>query len=375
MHFGPERGRMGRCQFADLSNDTSDPRTRSPPPRAQMTTEPFGTTAAGETVTRITLDNGAIRIGVLTLGAIVQDVRLTRADRPLALGSPDLAAYDGGPMAYFGAIVGPVANRIGGGRGRLDRDLLTMERNATGGHSLHSGAAGLHAKVWQIDTLRRDTVALTTTAAPGEGGLPGARQWRLRYRAGPGAALSITIEARSDAPTWMNCAFHGYWALGPAPGIEGHALRLTASSYLQTDAHALPTGRILPVAESPFDFRIARRLTAEDRIDHNFCLAEARRAPERVAWLTGPDGIAMELATTEPGLQVYTLDGFDPGPSRSHHGPGYGPRAGLALEPQGWPDAPNQPGFPPIRLNAGRLWRQDTRFSFRRLDRIDQPAP
>lgn len=317
----------------------------------------FGTTGDGARVRRVALAAGRLTAGILTHGAILQDLRLD--GRPLTLGAPDLAAYDDGPMRHFGAVIGPVAGRVRDARAPLDGQVLALG-DAPMGHALHSGAAPLHAKSWEIADAGPAHVTLLARAAPGEGGLPGARRFSATY-ALQEEGLRLTLAAGTDAPTLVNLAHHGYWHLGGPPGLDGHRLRIDADRVLPIDADTLPTGEIAPVAGTRFDFRAPKPLPPE-MIDNCFCLADAPRPRTPCARLEGPDGTALELATTMPGLQVYTGEGAATPGVPGHGGVPYGPRPGLALEPQFWPDAPNHPDFPPIRLAPGETWRSDTLF-------------
>ncbi len=149
--------------------------------------------------------------------------------------------------------------------------------------------------------------------------------------------MRLELTATTDRPTWMNLAQHSYWNLDGSPHWQGHSLRIAAEHWLPVDDRLLPTGEMRPVA-GEMDFRRPRLLQpGAPALDHNFCLAPARRALTEVAEVTGAQGLRMRIATTEPGLQVYDGRGaVRPG------GPVY---EGLALEPQGWPDAPNRPAF------------------------------
>lgn len=315
-----------------------------------MQRSPFGKTADGRPVERITLENGALSVSILTLGATLQDARLNGQDRPLTLGSGRVEEYaEGGAFQYFGAIVGPVANRIGKARAPLDGRVLTLEANGAGGHALHGGATGLHQKLWKVETAEAGRLLLSTTAPDGEGGYPGNRRFEAEFTL-DGAALVLALRAETDAPTLVNLANHSYWNLGGTADFHGHLLQIDAESYLPADDTVLVTGEIRPVAETAMDFRTPRVLTAADAIDHNFCLSRARGALRDVASLTAPDGTRLTIATTEPGLQIF--DARQAG------------RAGLAIEAQFWPDAPNHADFPSVRLEPGDNWEQVTRFSF-----------
>ena len=317
--------------------------------------EPFGTTRAGADVAAIPLRAGRLSARILTLGAILQDLRLDA--QPLTLGSADLAAYDNGPLQHFGAVIGPVAGRLRDGQGGLAGRSLKL---STGPHphALHCERHGLHRAIWSVADAGGAHVRLETAAAPGAGGLPGARRFAATYALSE-TALRLTLEAETDAATWINLTHHGYWRLGAAPGLDGHRLQIAAERHLPIDADTLPTGDIAPVAGTRFDFRDARVLAPTDRIDHCFCLSEAETAPRAVAAFTAPDGMALSVYSTSPGLQIFTGDGVSSGAYPGHDGQPYHSRPGLAIEPQGWPDAPNHPSFPSIEVGPGQAWRRE----------------
>ncbi len=309
---------------------------------------PFGTTAAGRAVETIDLAAGDLAVTVLTYGAILQDVRLRGVAHSLTLGSSRLVDYET-TMPFHGAIVGPVANRISGARAEIGARVCRFEANE-GIHLLHSGAAGLHRKVWEVAETGPQRAVLAVALPDGEGGFPGARQVRAIFEVEAPATLRLTLTATSDAPTWMNLANHSYWCLDGPGGWAGQRLWVDAGSYLPVDGAVIPTGEVAPVDETAFDFRNARAVApGEPALDTCFCLAESRRALMPVAALEGRRGVRLEMATTEPGLQV-----FDGRPLYR----------GLALEAQGWPDAPNQSGFPSVVLEPGEIYRQITEWRF-----------
>jgi aldose 1-epimerase len=211
-----------------------------------------------------------------------------------------------------------------------------------------------------------DVVALALRLPDGHMGFPGALEARVAYRIRPGPALELEIAATTDAPTLCGFAQHSYFNLDGTPSALDHLLRVDADSYLETDADMIPTGPPRPVAGTPFDFREARPVRrGGTRYDHNFCLAETRQPLREVAALRGPQsGLTMTVETTEPGLQLYdgarTATGAVPGLA----GASYGPFAGIALEPQCWPDAPNRSWAHQVRLAPGDEYRQVSRFRF-----------
>lgn len=301
--------------------------------------EGFGTTKAGEDVRRAVLDNGTLRVAFLSYGATVQSVLFK--GRNMTVGGTSMAEYEGS-RRVFGALVGPVANRIGYGRGQINGAHHRFEVNRAP-HMLHSASAALHLRVWDM-TLEGDTVVLEITCPDGEAGFPGHRTITARYRV-DGAALTLEIEGRTDQPSLMNIANHSYWNLGG--GFAAHRLRIDADHYLPTDDTSLPTGEISNVGGTPYDFRKGRHLTEGiPPLDHNFCLNAGGRAV-----LTGANA-EMTVETDAPGLQVYDAATQSP------------PYCGVALEAQHWPDAPNNPEFPSIAVMPDSIYRQSTRWTF-----------
>lgn len=327
-----------------------------------------GAAEDGRAVHSITLSEGGLALRLLTLGATVQDLRLEGVDRPLVLGAEGPAAY-AGPLLYAGAIVGPVANRIGGASARVGGRLCRFEANE-GPTLLHSGASGLHARIWEIEATGPDHATLICHLGDGDGGFPGNRTIRAAFALSAPGTLTLTLTAESDAATLLNLAHHGYWNLDGTADMRGHRLSVRADTYLGTDASLIPEGLPRPVDGTPFDLREGRKLSDMPPLDHNFCLAPARRPVTEAATLTGGSGVRLRIETTEPGLQVYDGRHLAVLPGLGLGGRGYGRFAGIALEPQLWPDAPNRPDFPPALLRPGETYRQVTRF---RLDRVQRP--
>lgn len=325
----------------------------------------FGTTAAGDPVQRVVIGAGDLSAAILTRGAVLQDVRLAGRPHTLTAGSADLAAYEG-DMAYCGAIVGPVANRIAQARAQIDGTDHHFEPNFRGKHTLHGGATGPHAMIWDLAEVAPDRVTLTLTLPDGRGGFPGTRRITAHVRAEAPATLTLTLDATTDAPTLLNLANHSFWRLSDAPTMAGHTLAIHADRYTPVDAELIPTGAAAPVEGTRFDFRAGRPLTdgGDGLIDHNFCLADARGPLRPACTLTAPDGLRLEMSTTEPGLQVFDGHTLDLPHWPTQDGGHWQAHAAIALEAQFWPDAPNQPGFPSILLTPGAPWQQVTRWRF-----------
>ena len=326
---------------------------------------PFGTLADGRAVQAVRLRRGELTAVVLTYGAALQDLRLAGAPYSLTLGSEVLGAYEG-PMDYFGAVVGPVANRIGGATAMIAGRRYDFPANE-GAVLLHGGARGVQARLWEIAEAEADRLVLRLRLADGDQGFPGNRDVIADFALDDAAALTLRLSATSDAPTLMNLANHSYWNLDGRADYAGHRLTVAAASYLPVTEELLPTGEARPVTGG-FDLRQGRTLDLTEGYDHCFCLARAPRALTPVVELVGRTGVRMVMETTEPGLQVYDGRGVDLGAFPGHAGQPYGHHAGLALEAQRWPDAPNHPGFPSVLLAPGVRQEQVTCWRFDRVD-------
>lgn len=317
---------------------------------------PFGTMADGTAVERITLQSGGLTASVLTLGAVLQDLRIAGVAHGLTLGSDRLADYEGA-MRYHGPVIAPVVNRLTDAQAMIDGRICRFEPNQDGRHVLHSGSAGSHLAVWSILESRADAVLLGLAMPDGAGGFPGNRQVTARFTALPGLALRLEIRAETDQPTIFNAANHSYWNLDGSESYDGHRLRIAADAYLPCTDAFIPTGEIRPVEGTIFDFRnFAAVSPGNPSLDNCFCLSRERTALRDVLWLEGRSGLRMTVATTEPGMQIYD--------ARAALRPGRGPGEGIAVEAQGWPDAPNKPAFPAITLTPGQPVTQITEWRF-----------
>lgn len=313
---------------------------------------PFGTVHAGHAVEKITLSNAHLRVGILTYGAILQSLHLTGVDYNLTLGSAQIADYEGA-MMYHGSLIAPIVNRFTDAQARIAGQTLRFEANFLGKHSLHSGAAGTQHKIWTIEAATQDTVKLGLTLPDGEGGFPGLRHVTARY-ALDGATLRMDVTVVSDRATLWNAANHSYWNLDGTATFAGHRLEIMADHYLPTDPDFVPTGEIRAVAGTEMDFRKARQIDPNaPALDNCFCLGQSALRPALI--LTGTSGVKMTVATTEAGIQVY---------DHRHKAPDGTAYAGLAIEAQNWPDAPNHAGFPDITLQAGQSLTQTTAWHF-----------
>jgi aldose 1-epimerase len=342
------------------------------PAASTLPSEPFGSLPDGGAATLYTLENGLLRVRIMDWGGRI--VSLEAPDREgnrgdVLLGFDDVAAYAQAGGA-FGALLGRNANRIAGGRFAIDGveyRLPTNDRGAT----LHGGPAGFDKVFWRVAEAAggaTPTLALEFVSPDGDQGFPGELVVRATYRL-DGNTLWLAFSAETSKPTVVSLSAHPYFNLaGAASGdVLGHVVTIPAESFLPTDGTQIPTGEVRPVAGTPFDFRTpvalgARIRSADEQLlhglgyDHYFVLEGAAQQPRLAARIAEPgSGRVLEVLTTQPGTQLYTGNKLD-GSRVGRGGILYRQSAGLAVEPQGFPDAPHHENFPSTILRPGRRY-------------------
>ena len=328
-------------------------------------TQIWGNAPDGSTVYAHRLEGHGLRARILTFGACLQDFGFAGAEhKSLILAYPRLAPYLINPN-YLGASIGRYANRIAKGQAHLGNLTLDLERNQGALHHLHGGSGGSAFANWQIQEADPQALTLSLTMADGHMGYPGCLQVQARFELRAPGTLAIIYSAYSDCDTLCNFTPHTYFNLSGAPDIGTHTLQVQANHYIEVDAAGIPLAPPKAVAGTPYDFRTPRTLeganTPVQPIDNTFCLSPTRRAVTHAATLQAAGHSICELWTSEPGLQVYTgahLRGLTTSDASYDHRP----FSGIALEPQIWPDAPNQPGFPDAVLRAGTRYEHETHY-------------
>ncbi|CAN5247731.1 galactose mutarotase [soil metagenome] len=339
---------------------------------------PAGTLTDGTAIEAITLANGhGVSARILTYGATLQSlIGPDKAGKPadVILGYDDLVSYVDHPN-YFGVTVGRYANRIAGGRFTLDGKAYQLPLNDKT-NSLHGGGKGFDKQVWKIVAIKSGPTAslvLSHTSPDGDLGYPGKLDVTVTYSLDEAGALTIAYEAKTDKPTVVNMTNHAIFNLageGSPDGATGHLLTIPAKAYTPVNASLIPTGELRPVDGTVFDFRSARRVADGIRdghdeqirfgqgYDHNFALNKGpTKTPELAAKLEDPvSGRVLEVLSTEPGVQFYTGNFLD-GTFVGKKGHLYRMGDGIALEPQKFPDAPNQPAFTSARVDPGKPYR------------------
>ena len=352
---------------------------------ADATRERFGQLPDGAAVEAVTLSNShGLSVRIIAYGAAIQSLKVPDRHGKTAdvvLAYPDMNGYLAKPQ-YFGATVGRYANRIAGGTFALDGQRVELTKN-DGANALHGGVRGFDKQLWTISEVKRGptaSVTLSRVSPDGEEGYPGAVKASITYALNERNELVTTYAATTDKPTVINMSNHSLFNLaGVADGRDalGETLTIAADTYTPVNSALIPTGELRPVAGTPFDFRnphvIGERirqakdpqLTIGRGYDHNWVLrGGVTRQPRFAARLADPkSGRVMELWTTEPGVQFYSgnfLDGTSVGADHILYRQG----DGLALEPQHFPDSPNQPTFPSTRLNPGETYRHLSIYRF-----------
>ncbi|MFC0250634.1 aldose epimerase family protein [Massilia consociata] len=348
--------------------------------RTAITQAPFGELPDGEAITQFTLTNAnGLVAKIIDFGGIITELHAPDREGRLAdvvLGFDTLEPYLG-DSPYFGALIGRYGNRIAKGRFTLDGREYQLPTN-NGNNHLHGGAPGFDKVKWTA-TVDGDSLRLDYRSVDGEQGYPGNLDATVTYQLLDTNELVVRFSAVTDKATPVNLTQHSYFNLavvgGTSGDILGHVLTIDADTFVAIDAESIPTGALSPVTGTPFDFRMPRpigeRIGQPDKqlrhgqgYDHNFALNKPDgKAMTRAAHVCEPGtGRVLELFTEEPGVQFYSgnfLDGSLTGKGRT-----YEYRSGFCLEPQHFPDSPNQPHFPNVILRPGEVYQTESRFRF-----------
>lgn len=302
--------------------------------------------------------------------------------RDVVLGFDSVQAYyPENNLTDFGASIGRYANRIDHGKFRLDTAEYQLPLN-NGIHSLHGGGElgtlGWQYRVYQADQRNDSTLVLTIQSADGDNGYPGNLTATVTYTLLSDNTLDIAYSATTDKPTIINMTNHSYFNLSgnPETPVTDNEIMVNASNITPIDSTYMTDGTMMAVEGTPFDFREARSVGEKIKdftnaqikngngYDHNFVLDTKGDISLAAARLYSPvSGIALEVYTDEPGIQVYSGNFLD-GTVTGKKGIVYNQHAGICLETQHYPDTPNKPEWPSVRLDPGQTYTSHCIYKF-----------
>ena len=348
---------------------------------AKMAGKPFGKSPEGKTIDLFTLRNDkGMEVSVIDWGATIVSIKVPDAAGhfdDVVLGYDNAEDYVKG-TAFFGAVAGRYANRIGKSRFMLDGHEYHVTPNE-GANSLHGGKRGFDKRVWSVVQADDHTLELRYVSQDGEEGYPGTLTATVRYTLTPYNELRVHYTATTDKDTVLNLTNHSYFNLAGAGNgnILDEDIQINADRFTVVGPGFIPTGELRSVEGTPLDFRkpmkIGARIDSDYQqlrvgshpgYDHNWVLNKKDDALTLAARVHDPKtGRVLEVLTTQPGLQFYTGNFLD-GTAKGKGGKVYSYRSGLCLETQHFPDSPNQPGFPSAELKPGETFDSTTVFKF-----------
>jgi aldose 1-epimerase len=354
--------------------------TGGPTQSGQITRTPFGQTSDGAAVDIFTLRNASgCEARISNYGGILVSLKVPDRNGTLGdvvLGYDNLADYLK-PNPYFGALIGRYANRIANAKFTLEGKEYTLAAN-NGPNALHGGIKGFDKVIWEArisSTQAGQALTLVYVSKDGEEGYPGTLSVEATYTLTDDNALKIEFRAITDKTTVLNLSHHSYFNLAGKGDILGHELMLAADSFTPVNESLIPTGEIRSVEGTPFDFRkptlIGARINQDDEqlkfgkgYDHNFVVNKPQGQAGLMARVYEPGtGRVLEAFSTEPGVQFYTGN-FLNGTLTGKGNWVYQVRNGFCLEPQHFPDSPNQPNFPSVVLKPGQVYQNTIMYRF-----------
>jgi len=345
--------------------------------------EDFKTVVAGDSVSLYVLKNKNgleatfTNYGQRLVSLMVPDKNGEFED--VVLGYSTLDEYQVGHGGYFGAVIGRYGNRIAKGQFELDGTTYTLAKN-NGENHLHGGEKGFESVVWDVDSVAQNYIRFHRISPDMEEGYPGNLDVSVAYLLSDNNELKIDYYALTDKKTHVNLTHHSYFNLkGAGNGnIHDHILEINADQFNAVDEGLIPTGELMPVANTPFDYLTPKPINNDfgsdhpqfkiaNGIDHNFILNDEPKNEDGLVFtarLVEPkSGRIMEVFTDEPGVQVYTGNFFD-GSVVGKNGKTYDFRASICFETQHFPDSPNQKSFPSTVLEPGDEYRSTCVYRF-----------
>ena len=318
----------------------------------------YGTTYAGEKVTLYILKNSnEVSLEIISYGGIITNISFPDKNgcfSNIVLGYDNLEDYED-DQSFIGAIIGRYANRIKNGSFKIDNTKINVDKNIGNNH-LHGGFSGFNKKVWKVKSIKRKdslTLILNYLSKDLESGFPGNLDVSVHYTLNNNNELEIKYFAKSDKKTVVNFTNHSYFNLGPSldENIFNHKLLINATNYLEATNDLIPTGNLLNVQGTNYNFLNLKTISCE--LDNCWALDKhLNQKIELAAILVNEEaGRKIEVYTDEPGIQVYTGNNLDFKHKKN---------SGVCLETQHFPNSPNQQNFPSTELLADELYESNT---------------
>jgi aldose 1-epimerase len=352
----------------------------SPTSPGQITRQSFGKTKEGTPVSLFTMHNArGAEVKISNYGGIVTSFKVPDREGRMGdvvLGYDNLDDYIKN-SPFFGCLVGRYGNRIAKGKFTLNGTEYTLATN-NGPNALHGGVKGFDKVVWDariIADRNGPALELHYLSKDGEEGYPGNLSVTAVYTLTDENGLRLDYTATTDKDTVVNLTQHSYFNLLGRGDILKHEVMIAADRFTPVDSTLIPTGELRPVVGTPFDFRkstaIGARIDQNDEqlkfgngYDHNWVISKQRGILGVMARVHEPtSGRVLEVLSTEPGLQFYTGNFLD-GTIKGKEGKVYHFRDAFCMEPQHYPDSPNQPNFPSAVLKPGDVYKNTIIYRF-----------
>ena len=323
-------------------------------------------------------NNNGMEVCVTNFGARIVSVLVPDRDgimRDVVLGFDNIKDYQN-VKSDFGASIGRYANRINQGRITIDGEIIQLPQNNYG-HCLHGGPNGWQYKVYKPVEVTRNSISFSLFSPDGDENFPGNVNAKVSYTLTDDNAIRIQYSATADAKTVINMTNHSYFNLSGNPSNPAidHILYINASNFTPVDSTFMTTGEIASVEGTPMDFTTPKAIGRDIEnpyqqlrngkgYDHNWVLDTKGNVNELAAKLSCPStGIAVEVYTNEPGIQIYTGN-FLKGNVVGKNGVAYPCRASVCLETQHFPDSPNKPQWPSVLLEPGQKYYSECIYKF-----------
>lgn len=323
-------------------------------------------------------NNNGMEVCVTNFGARIVSVLVPDRDgimRDVVLGFDNIKDYQN-VKSDFGASIGRYANRINQGRITIDGETIQLPQNNYG-HCLHGGPNGWQYKVYKPVEVTRNSISFSLFSPDGDENFPGNVNAKVSYTLTDDNAIRIQYSATADAKTVINMTNHSYFNLSGNPSNPAidHILYINASNFTPVDSTFMTTGEIASVEGTPMDFTTHKAIGQDIEnpyqqlrngkgYDHNWVLDTKGNVNELAAKLSCPStGIAVEVYTNEPGIQIYTGN-FLKGNVVGKNGVAYPCRASVCLETQHFPDSPNKPQWPSVLLEPGQKYYSECIYKF-----------